>query len=98
MVIEISIIISLCVAIVTAFTGLWAKNINEHKRETKADLLALNAALTTIRETLQHTRENYVTKEDFGHAMSRITAQLDRMEAKLDDKRAIVDCNVRHGV
>jgi prefoldin subunit 5 len=89
-------LVAIALTVLGAITALSARIINEHKKSTDEKIKDLSLKLDDMDKELQHTRENYVTKHDFGEAMSRLIKQLDRIESKMESKQSITACNANH--
>ncbi len=91
-------LVAITLTVMGAIAALSARIINEHKKSTDDRLRDLSSKIDGMDKELQHTRENYVTKHDFGEAMSRLIKQLDRIESKMDGKQSVTACNANHKV
>lgn len=71
--------------------------INARLKSAHSDSEKIWSVIGELRSTIQSTRENYVTKNEFNNLLNRVLTKLDDIENKLDSNVTKSECrDARH--
>lgn len=71
--------------------------IEDQLKSAHTDSEKMWGVINELRSTIQATRENYVTKNEFNNLLNRVLTKLDDIETKLDSNVTKQECrDTRH--